>query len=309
VSGGGGLAVDGARAAALARADALVTAMARLTARLEPAPELVGGATALSHLTGLVTAAVYRPDLAVLASQGRAARARIGWLGQEDAALLAEGGGRVPLDLPTIFARVVSGRFAIWISPAQIDRLGNANISRIGPAERPRPALVGSRGLPDDSVSLPAGLYYVTRHDPRSVVARVDFVSAVGDRRRLPVGSRARGRPAYLVSDLGVFDFAGPEGGLRLRVRMPGVDVAEIARRTPFAVDGMDDAPELAPPTTAERAAIARFDPLGVRALECAADPDLAGRLREELRREEEALVAPAARAYLAALGLVEATA
>lgn len=292
---------------ALRRADQMVVAMARLTARLRPRPELVGGATALSHLAGALARAVYAPGLAVLASQGRLGRAPLGWLGQEDSALLAAGGGRVPLDLPTIFTWVASGRFAIWIGPAQIDRLGNTNISRIGPADRPRPALVGSRGLPDDSVSLPSGLYYTTQHGPRSVVERVDFVSGVGDRRRLPASSAARGRPAHLVTDLGVFDFAGPDGALRLRALMPGGELAAVRAATPFALACVADPPVVPAATPAERDALARLDPYGVRAIECVRDAEAAADLRRRLRDAEEGALAPRAAAFLAAFGLAEA--
>lgn len=289
---------------ALGRADRMVVAMARLTARLRPRPDLIGGATPLAHLAGLLAKAVYAPALAVLGSQGRLGSARLGWLGQEDAALLAEG-PHVPYDLPTIFTWVLSGRFAIWIGPAQIDRLGNTNISRIGPAARPRPALVGSRGLPDDSVSLPAGLYYTTQHGPRSVVAAVDFVSGVGDRRRLPAGSGARGRPAYLVTDLGVFDFGDADGGMRVVARMPGIAAAEIAAATPFPLAARAT-PTVAPPTGAERRALAALDPLGVRALECVRDAAEAAALRRSVRAREEAELAPRAAVFLEGLGLGE---
>lgn len=293
--------------AALGRADAAVAVMARILAHLAPAPDMIGGATPAGHLATLVAHRLYLPASIALQSQGRAAQGRIGWLGQEDAALLAEATGRIPLDLPEIFTRVVSGRFAIWIAPAQIDRLGNTNISRIGREELPRPALVGSRGLPDDSVSLPNGLYYVPAHGPRSVVDAVDFVSGVGDRRRLPAGSRAQGRPAYLVSDAGVFDFAGPHGAMRLRARMPGVGVEEITARTPFDVlHGLseDEVGEVASPTDEERAAFDRLDPFGVRALEFTTDAAAAGVLRRRLVADEEADLAPRAAAFLSAAGL-----
>jgi|GEM_PF-405961 len=289
---------------ALDRADRVIAVMARLLARLSPAPELVGGATPASHLAALVARSVYRPAIAVLGSQGRVApRARLGLLGQEDAALAAPG-GRVGLDLPSIFAWVASGRFAIWISPAQIDRQGNTNISRIGTGERPRPALVGSRGLPDDAVSLPSGLYYVPAHGPRSVVAQVDFVSGVGDRRRLPPGSRAPGRPAWLVTDLGVFDFAGEDGSMRAVAAFgpDGRDAIEAA--TPFALGGPPALDVIEPPTPAELAALGAFDPLGVRAVEFERDPDRARALRAHLRTAEEAFLGGVGEDILAGLGL-----
>lgn len=295
---------DVALAQALARADRLVAVMARLTVRLRPRPELVGGATPLSHLAGALARAVYAPDLAVLASQGRLGRAPLSWLGQEDSALLARGTGRAPLDLPTIFAWVTSGRFAIWIGPAQIDRLGNTNISRIGVAGRPRPALVGSRGLPDDSVSLPNGLYYATQHGPRSIVAQVDFVSGPGDRARLPDGSAATGRPRYLVTDLGVFDFGGAGGAMRVCARMPAVSPGEIEAATPFALEDAAGDAIVAEPTAQERDALAALDPHGVRAIECVRDAAAAAALREHLEAAAEADLAPRAAAFLAAAGL-----
>jgi glutaconate CoA-transferase subunit B len=271
------------------RADPMVCAMARILAAA-PVGTLLGGATPLSTLASHLAVAVYRPDLAVLGSQGRwGAAPQVGLLGQED--LAANAPGTVPLDLEAIFRAVAGGRFRIWILPAQVDRQGNANLSRVGPAAAPRPALVGSRGLPDDSVLLPQSLYYLTRHTARTVRDRVDHVTAVGDPALRPVGARPGGRPAFLVTPLGVWDFSGQGGAMRLRAILPGVGEAEFDEaQEPYPAP--PPPPVVSPPTPAERQALEGLDPFGVRRLELA-DGAAADALRRRIRREEEALLVP----------------
>lgn len=268
-------------------ADALPCAMARLLTRV-PAGTLLGGATPWSLLAAQIAVHVYRPDLPVLASLGRLGTPlAIGQLAQEDFAACSVGTEAISLE--AVFRWVAGGRFRIWIHPAQVDRHGNANLSRIGPRERPHPALVGSRGLPDDSLLLPESLYYLTSHGPRTVMDRVHHVTAVGDRSRLPQGSLAPGgRPSFLVTPLGVWDFRAVGGTLRVRAVFPGVDreaFEAAGEMWPNAVP-----PQVPPPTPQEIEALTTLDPLDSRHVEGASGPG-AAQARAALWRQEEMLI------------------
>lgn len=138
-----------------------------------------------------------------------------------------------------IFELVWRGRRHVMMIPSQLDRHGNANISCIGGEyARPKVQLLGVRGAPGNSVSHPTS-YWVPRHSPRVFVERVDMVSGVG-----PAAAAAAGPAAtrYLdlrriVSDLGVLDFGGAGGTLRLVSLHPGTTLEELQAATGFELE------------------------------------------------------------------------
>ena len=94
----------------------------------------------------------------------------------------------------------------------------------------------------------------------------------MGHRTRL--GTRAGlgftgGGPQWLVTDLGVFDY--PDGRARLVQIFPDVTVAEVRAATGFELQVAGDLRPVAPPYTAELAAVRSVGPLGVRTSEFAA--------------------------------------
>ena len=82
--------------------------------------------------------------------------------------------------------------------------------------------------------------YWLPRHSTRALVERVDMVSGVGN------DSAAAGGPGAsrfhdlrrLVTNLGVFDWDGPEGTMRIVSLHPGVSREEVAEATGFELDG-----------------------------------------------------------------------
>jgi len=90
----------------------------------------------------------------------------------------------------TIFDLIAAGRRHVMMSPSQIDRYGNANISAIGDFRRPTVALLGVRGAPGNTVNHPTS-YWVPRHSARTFVPSVDMVSGVGYDRAARAGSTA----------------------------------------------------------------------------------------------------------------------
>jgi acyl CoA:acetate/3-ketoacid CoA transferase beta subunit len=96
----------------------------------------------------------------------------------------------------------------------------------------------------------------------------VDCVSGVGNDRAAALGT-ARSRFHDLrsvVSNLGVFDFATPDGAMRLASVHPGVSVDEVVAATGFPLAIAGDVPETRAPTDAELRLIREaIDPEGAR--------------------------------------------
>jgi len=169
-----------------------------------------------------------------------------------------------------IFAVVWSGRRHIMMMASQVDRFGNQNISAVGPVDRPTAQLVGVRGAPGNSLNHPTS-YWVPDHSTRSFVASVDVVCGVGnDRARAAgVGATRFHDLRQVVSNLGVFDFSGPEGSMAIRSLHPGVELDEVVAKTGFELFIADaEIPSSRPPTKEELALLEQLDPKGFRSKE-----------------------------------------
>ncbi|MEZ0067954.1 acyl CoA:acetate/3-ketoacid CoA transferase beta subunit [Streptacidiphilus sp. MAP12-20] len=144
-------------------------------------------------------------------------------------------------------AMVTGGKRHVMMGASQIDRFGNQNISCIGDWERPARQLLGVRGAPVNTLNNPTS-YWVPKHGPRVFVERVDMVCGVGyDRATGPYHDLRR-----VVSDLGVFDFAGEDHAMRLASIHPGVSVEQVLAATGFPLAVPADVPFTREPTAAE---------------------------------------------------------
>jgi glutaconate CoA-transferase subunit B len=167
-----------------------------------------------------------------------------------------------------VFDCVWSGRRHAMISPIQIDRFGQTNLSAVGDRVKPKVQMLGMRGLPGNSISH-ANSIFVPNHGPRVFVpGEVDVVGGVGyNPRRWPPGGPARHIDLrFIVTDLCVMDFGGQEHAIRVRSLHPGVVLADVQAATGFALEVPVELPTTAAPTREQLDIIRRLDPHELRA-------------------------------------------
>jgi acyl CoA:acetate/3-ketoacid CoA transferase beta subunit len=166
-----------------------------------------------------------------------------------------------------IFDILWSGKRHVMMSPSQIDRFGNANISALGEFARPSRQLLGVRGAPGNTVNHPTS-YWVPRHSARVFVDRVDMVAGVGYDRAAAVGGDVERDHDIrrVVTNLAVLDFGGADHRARLLSVHPGVSVDEVVAATGFELDIPAEVPESRPPSAEELRMIRDVvDPRGLR--------------------------------------------
>ncbi len=178
-------------------------------------------------------------------------------------ARLVDADGAVEAWLPyrAVFDLVWSGRRHVLMGAAQLDRFGNQNLAAIGDFARPRAMLLGPRGAPGNTVHH-ATSYFVPQHSTKVFVDRVDYVCGIGTDRAAALGPAGRFHDLRrVVTNLGVFDFAGPSRTLRLVSLHPGVTVDEVVARTGFPLAVAAPLPTTRAPSADELALLRRFDP------------------------------------------------
>jgi acyl CoA:acetate/3-ketoacid CoA transferase beta subunit len=171
------------------------------------------------------------------------------------------------LPFRSVFDLVSNGRRHVMMMPSQIDRHGNANISYIGgDFRRPDVQLLGVRGAPGNTVNHPTS-YWLPRHTTRALVPRVDMVAGVGNDAAAAAGQGAsRFHDLHrLVTNLGVFDWGGPEGTMRILSLHPGVGRDEVAAATGFELPHEEVAETRLPTDEELRLIREEIDPGGAR--------------------------------------------
>lgn len=165
-------------------------------------------------------------------------------------------------------AAVWSGRRHAMVTPTQIDRFGQINLSQLGGTHRqPKTQMLGVRGFPGNTIYHPNSFFFPS-HTPRVFVSgEVDMVSGVGYNpvKRVPGGNYAAVDLRRIVTNLCVMDFGGPDHAVRVIALHPGVTFAEVQEATGFElIDAV--AGETPLPDAEALAIIARLDPHGIRA-------------------------------------------
>ena len=165
-------------------------------------------------------------------------------------------------------AAVWTGRRHAMVTPTQIDRFGQTNLSQLGGTHRqPKTQMLGSRGFPGNSI-YHANSMFVPFHSARTFVAgEVDMVSSAGynPAKRIAGGNYSGIDLRFIVTNLCVMDFGGADNAVRVVSLHPGVTFDEVQAATGFALeDGVTGETPLPGPEAL--AIIARLDPHNLRA-------------------------------------------
>jgi glutaconate CoA-transferase, subunit B len=150
-----------------------------------------------------------------------------------------------------LFDCAAEGRIdAFFLSGGQIDGSANINLVGIGDPAQPKVRFPGSFGSAYLYFLVPRIVLFREEHSRRSLVAKVDFISAPGVS---PANVYRRGGPKVLVTSLARFSF---DRRFRLESIHPGHDLAEIEAATGFDFDRADPVVETGVPTKNELALI-----------------------------------------------------
>ena len=145
-------------------------------------------------------------------------------------------GAEAVLGMPALFGYVLQGGHIDvgFLGAAQIDRWGSLNSTVIGDWDAPAVRLPGSGGA--NEVMANAGEVFVVmrRHDPRSLVAELDFCTSPGPHRSAGApGSRPRGAGVTrVITDLGILARSAPEDELMLCALTRGTTVDDVRAAT-----------------------------------------------------------------------------
>jgi glutaconate CoA-transferase subunit B len=160
--------------------------------------------------------------------------------------------------LTDLFDLSARGRLdTAFLSGVQIDGAGRINMSLIpgpnGDVHQPKVRLPGGAGSACIMPTARRTLLWRTRHDRRTFVEKLDFVTAAGN-------------VAYVVTPLCLF--RREQGRLVVESIHPGVSSATVREQTGFPVTVDEQTPITPPPTDAELAALEAADPERVRMVE-----------------------------------------
>lgn len=170
-----------------------------------------------------------------------------------------------------VFDLMVGGKWNILMGPAQIDKYGNMNISVIGDWNKPKAALVGARGVPDNTTNGGRIYYLVANHSLKSFVEKVDFVCGAGHTAERKDGTLKYGAVKCVYSNLGIFDFDPKTGRMRVKSAHTGVTKQQIVENTGFELIIPDPLPETPAPTEEEVRLLREVvDPSGARRIDFA---------------------------------------
>lgn len=225
--------------------------MAVVLARLLRDGETVfhGVASPLPMVATLLARRLHAPDLVYLnITGGIDPRPEALPRSTVDPALLR--GTRALVTLTDLFDLAARGRLDVaFLSGVQIDGAGRINMSVIGDPARPKVRLPGGAGSAALMPTAGRVVLWRTRHDPRTFVEKLDFVTAAGN-------------VTEVVTPLCIF--ARREGRLVVASLHSGVSPAALRAATGFPVE-VDAATSITPPPTpTELAALREIDPEGV---------------------------------------------
>jgi glutaconate CoA-transferase subunit B len=169
-----------------------------------------------------------------------------------------------------IFDNVWGGKRHAMVGPTQIDRFGQANISMIGSDyKKPKAQMLGVRGFPGNSINH-ANSFFVPNHNKKVFVeGECDMVASVGyNPARLAKGWKLEevADIRWIITNLCILDFTGPNHQVAIRSLHPGVTVEQVQENTGFPLHIPANIPTTALPTAEQLALLNQVDPHNIRA-------------------------------------------
>lgn len=181
---------------------------------------------------------------AMLARRRNAGRTRVTLLGSRKFSHYTDGARE-------LFDSAAQGRMDVFfLSGAQIDGEANVNLVSIGDYRHPKVRFSGSFGAPYLYMLVPRVILFRPEHNLRTLVDKVDFVSAPG---WSPPEVYRPGGPAALITGRCLFDWNKARRRFTLRSVHPGETAQSVRAATGFAYDEAAETPTTAAPDAATR--------------------------------------------------------
>ncbi len=162
-----------------------------------------------------------------------------------------------------VFDLLWRGQRHAMVTPVQVDRWGQCNISVIGEFAKPKVQMLGVRGFPGNSINH-ANSMFLPNHGPRVLVeGEVDLVGSVGYKEeRWPPGvKRDFVDLRQVITNLCIMDFNGPAKALRVISLHPGVSFDAVQAATGFPLVQAEELATTPLPSAEQLEIIARLDP------------------------------------------------
>ena len=236
--------------------EAFRTDREQIATGIGPIPRLGAGLAKLTHSPGLMMT----DGEAYLVEQP----VPIGPRGYDD----RKAAGYLPFSRFFDSAVWTGNRRHAMVTPTQIDRFGQTNLSQLGGTHhQPKTQMLGVRGFPGNSI-YHANSMFIPFHSARTFVnGEVDMVSSAGynPAKRIAGGNYDSIDLKHIVTNLCVMDFGGPDHAVRVISLHPGVRFEDVEDATGFEViDAIKG--ETAMPDAEAIAIISRMDPHNIRA-------------------------------------------
>jgi len=133
-----------------------------------------------------------------------------------------------------------------FLSGGQIDGEGNINLVSVGDYDRPKARFPGSFGSAYLYYVVPKVILFRLEHSRRTLVPKVDFISAPGGS---PDNVYRSGGPIALITNRCLFDFDRAQKRFRLASVHPGHALAEVIESTGFEFDRPAEVPTTPAPS------------------------------------------------------------
>ena len=163
---------------------------------------------------------------------------------------------------------VWTGRRHAMVTPTQIDRFGQINLSYMGGTHaQPKVQMLGVRGFPGNTIYHPNSFFFPAHSTRVFVPDEVDMISGVGynPAKRIAGGNYSALDMRRIVTDLCVMDFGGADNALRVISLHPGVTFDRVQEATGFAFE-RGELCETPMPDEEQLEIMASLDPTNVRA-------------------------------------------